>query len=112
MPVHYGSKEQNFVTISSPLGTQMPQAVGSAYALKGNIIYVSGNVRNPATYKMPRHSAKLPTRLVFRRIAATLDHVQTDYGILGNLQNHVGVSQYLCFLSTMTMHHTLYTQNE
>lgn len=25
MPVHYGSKELNFVTISSPLGTQMPQ---------------------------------------------------------------------------------------
>ena len=25
MPVHYGSTEHNFVTISSPLGTQMPQ---------------------------------------------------------------------------------------
>ena len=25
MPVHYGSKELNFVTISSPLATQMPQ---------------------------------------------------------------------------------------
>lgn len=25
MPVHYGSKELNFVTISSPLGTQLPQ---------------------------------------------------------------------------------------
>lgn len=35
MPVHYGSKELNFMTISSPLSTQMPQAVGSAYALKG-----------------------------------------------------------------------------
>ena len=34
MPVHYGSKEFNFVTISSPLGTQLPQAVGSAYAFK------------------------------------------------------------------------------
>uniref|UniRef100_A0A8C5MZ98 2-oxoisovalerate dehydrogenase subunit alpha n=1 Tax=Leptobrachium leishanense TaxID=445787 RepID=A0A8C5MZ98_9ANUR len=34
MPVHYGSKEQNFVTISSPLATQIPQAVGAAYALK------------------------------------------------------------------------------
>jgi len=34
MPVHYGSKELNFVTISSPLSTQMPQAVGSAYAFK------------------------------------------------------------------------------
>ncbi|XP_015517590.2 2-oxoisovalerate dehydrogenase subunit alpha, mitochondrial [Neodiprion lecontei] len=34
MPVHYGSKELNFVTISSPLTTQLPQAVGAAYALK------------------------------------------------------------------------------
>uniref|UniRef100_A0A915CRV2 2-oxoisovalerate dehydrogenase subunit alpha n=1 Tax=Ditylenchus dipsaci TaxID=166011 RepID=A0A915CRV2_9BILA len=34
MPVHYGSVEHNFVTISSPLTTQMPQAVGSAYAYK------------------------------------------------------------------------------
>ena len=25
MPVHYGSDELNFVTISSPLATQMPQ---------------------------------------------------------------------------------------
>ncbi len=34
MPVHYGSKKLNFHTISSPLGTQIPQAVGAAYALK------------------------------------------------------------------------------
>ncbi|KAJ2950859.1 hypothetical protein O0L34_g5218 [Tuta absoluta] len=34
MPVHYGSKQHNLVTISSPLATQMPQAVGAAYALK------------------------------------------------------------------------------
>jgi hypothetical protein len=25
MPVHYGSRQFNFVTISSPLATQMPQ---------------------------------------------------------------------------------------
>lgn len=35
MPVHYGSKQLNFVTISSPLATQIPQAAGAAYALKG-----------------------------------------------------------------------------
>lgn len=34
MPVHYGSKELNFQTISSPLATQLPQAAGAAYALK------------------------------------------------------------------------------
>ena len=34
MPVHYGSKNLNFVTISSTLATQMPQAVGAAYHLK------------------------------------------------------------------------------
>ncbi|CRK99412.1 CLUMA_CG012592, isoform A [Clunio marinus] len=34
MPVHYGSKKLNFMTISSPLSTQIPQAVGSAYVFK------------------------------------------------------------------------------
>lgn len=34
MPIHYGSKKYNFMTISSPLATQLPQAVGSAYAYK------------------------------------------------------------------------------
>lgn len=34
MPVHYGCRRLNFVTISSPLGTQTPQAAGAAYALK------------------------------------------------------------------------------
>ncbi|CAF1145628.1 unnamed protein product [Adineta steineri] len=34
MPVHYGSTNLSFVTISSTLATQMPQAVGSAYAYK------------------------------------------------------------------------------
>ncbi|XP_039755104.1 2-oxoisovalerate dehydrogenase subunit alpha, mitochondrial [Pararge aegeria] len=34
MPVHYGSKQRNIVTLSSPLATQMPQAVGAAYAFK------------------------------------------------------------------------------
>ncbi|KAL4709752.1 hypothetical protein ACJJTC_005555 [Scirpophaga incertulas] len=34
MPVHYGSRQLNLVTLSSPLATQMPQAVGAAYALK------------------------------------------------------------------------------
>jgi len=34
MPVHYGSKELNCVTVSSTLATQMPQASGAGYALK------------------------------------------------------------------------------
>ncbi|RUO26067.1 3-methyl-2-oxobutanoate dehydrogenase [Aliidiomarina minuta] len=34
MPVHYGSAELNFMTISSPLGTQIPQAAGYAYGQK------------------------------------------------------------------------------
>lgn len=44
MPIHYGHKQLNFVTISSPLATQLPQAVGSAYAYKlagnGNCVIV------------------------------------------------------------------------
>ena len=27
MPIHYGSKDLNFMTISSPLATQMPQGL-------------------------------------------------------------------------------------
>ncbi|GFN97149.1 2-oxoisovalerate dehydrogenase subunit alpha, mitochondrial [Plakobranchus ocellatus] len=34
MPVHYGCKDLHFVTISSTLATQMPQASGAAYAYK------------------------------------------------------------------------------
>ena len=33
MPCHYGSKALNFVTLSSVMATQMPQAVGTAYAM-------------------------------------------------------------------------------
>ena len=33
MPVHYGSKDLNFVTISSPLATQMPQVLLHAFCL-------------------------------------------------------------------------------
>ncbi|KAI0820458.1 branched-chain alpha-keto acid dehydrogenase E1-alpha subunit [Trametes gibbosa] len=34
MPVHYGSREFHYHTISSPLATQIPQAAGVGYALK------------------------------------------------------------------------------
>lgn len=34
MPVHYGSRALNYHTISSPLGTQIPQATGVAYKMK------------------------------------------------------------------------------
>ncbi|KAJ2575207.1 hypothetical protein GGH19_003185 [Coemansia sp. RSA 1807] len=34
MPIHYGTKELCFQTISSPLATQIPQAAGAAYAMR------------------------------------------------------------------------------
>ena len=34
MPIHYGSNELNYMTVSSPLGTQIPQATGYAYGQK------------------------------------------------------------------------------
>jgi pyruvate dehydrogenase E1 component alpha subunit len=34
MPCHYSFREENFVSISSPLGTQIPQAVGVARAMQ------------------------------------------------------------------------------
>jgi len=38
MPVHYGSRALQHHTVSSPLGTQLPQAVGAAYKLKVDAI--------------------------------------------------------------------------
>ncbi|XP_045816154.1 2-oxoisovalerate dehydrogenase subunit alpha 1, mitochondrial-like isoform X2 [Trifolium pratense] len=34
MPIHYGSNKHNYFTVSSPIATQLPQAVGAAYSLK------------------------------------------------------------------------------
>src|SRR5256886_10146817 len=34
MPSHYGSKDVHLVTVSSPVGTQIPQAVAAAWAAK------------------------------------------------------------------------------
>eukprot|EP00574_Skeletonema_japonicum_P003620 CAMPEP_0201716024 /NCGR_PEP_ID=MMETSP0593-20130828/2088_1 /ASSEMBLY_ACC=CAM_ASM_000672 /TAXON_ID=267983 /ORGANISM="Skeletonema japonicum, Strain CCMP2506" /LENGTH=543 /DNA_ID=CAMNT_0048205701 /DNA_START=219 /DNA_END=1850 /DNA_ORIENTATION=- len=34
MPIHYGSRALNYQTVSSPLGTQITQAVGAAYKFK------------------------------------------------------------------------------
>ncbi|KAK8681811.1 hypothetical protein V6N13_054212 [Hibiscus sabdariffa] len=34
MPIHYGSSKHNFITVSSPIATQLPQAAGVAYSLK------------------------------------------------------------------------------
>lgn len=34
MPVHYSFRDKNIVSISSPLGVQIPQATGAAYAAK------------------------------------------------------------------------------
>lgn len=42
MPIHYGSRKLAFHTISSPLATQLPQAVGAAYALSRE----QGGIRN------------------------------------------------------------------
>ncbi|VDP23863.1 unnamed protein product [Onchocerca flexuosa] len=55
MPIHYGSPEHHFVTISSPLATQLPQAVG-------------GGKQMPIHYGSPEHhfvtiSSPLATQL-------------------------------------------------
>lgn len=42
MPVHYGSRLLNFHTISSPLATQLPHAVGAAYAMKVGRVVEAG----------------------------------------------------------------------
>lgn len=46
MPIHYGSRALNFHTISSPLGTQLPQAVGVAYKNKLDILNMANSESN------------------------------------------------------------------
>lgn len=52
MPVHYGSVEHNFHFVSSPLATQIPQAVGAAYAIKreNREFVISGQRRCAAVF--------------------------------------------------------------
>lgn len=45
MPVHYGSKDLNIVTVSSPLCTQVPQASGAGYQYR-----IKGEDRIAVTY--------------------------------------------------------------
>lgn len=45
MPIHYGSKELNWVTVSSPLTTQVPQASGAGYGFR-----IDGEDRIAVTY--------------------------------------------------------------
>ena len=42
MPIHYGSRDLNFSTISSPLATQMPQGVSKQRILDLSPNYFSG----------------------------------------------------------------------
>ncbi|KAI3511327.1 hypothetical protein L1887_18478 [Cichorium endivia] len=34
MPIHYGSKKLNYITVASTVATQVPHAVGAAYSMK------------------------------------------------------------------------------
>ncbi|KAK9058284.1 hypothetical protein SSX86_023124 [Deinandra increscens subsp. villosa] len=34
MPIHYGSRKHNYITVASTVATQIPHAVGAAYSLK------------------------------------------------------------------------------
>uniref|UniRef100_A0AAG5CYF1 2-oxoisovalerate dehydrogenase subunit alpha n=1 Tax=Anopheles atroparvus TaxID=41427 RepID=A0AAG5CYF1_ANOAO len=68
MPVHYGSRKLNFVTISSPLATQIPQAAGAAYAFK----LQPNNKRCVVTYFGEGAASEGDTHAAFN-FAATLD---------------------------------------
>lgn len=49
MPVHYGSNALWYQTISSPLATQLPQAVGAAYAYKRGVGMAKGLGKTPSS---------------------------------------------------------------
>jgi hypothetical protein len=79
MPVHYGSREHNFQTISSPLATQIPQAAGAAYALKhqggGRCVicfFGDGSARYWHGGCTSRASARVRPRVCLRRAAKAM----------------------------------------
>ena len=47
MPVHYGSTEYRFVTISSPLATQMPQGKPFDNVYSQSVIQIKIKLSNP-----------------------------------------------------------------
>lgn len=73
MPVHYGSRQLNFVTISSPLATQIPQAVGSAYVFKRKlnndrcvvVYFGDGAASEGDTHAAMNFAATLETPVIF-----------------------------------------------
>ena len=59
MPCHFSSREQNFVSLSSPIGTQILQAMGAAWAakIKGDPVVVMGYMGDGATSATDFHAA-------------------------------------------------------
>lgn len=59
MPCHYGAVEQHFVTLSSPIGNQLPQAVGVAHGMRirGEDAVCMGYLGDGATSENDFHEA-------------------------------------------------------
>ena len=59
MPCHYGAAEQNYATLSSPIGNQLPQAVGVAMAMKarGDDAVAIGYIGDGGTSEGDFHTA-------------------------------------------------------
>ncbi len=59
MPCHYGAIEQHYATLSSPIGNQLPQAVGVAMAMqaRGTDAVCIGYMGDGATSENDFHSA-------------------------------------------------------
>jgi pyruvate dehydrogenase E1 component alpha subunit/2-oxoisovalerate dehydrogenase E1 component alpha subunit len=59
MPCHYGSHRFHFATLSSPIATQLPHAVGVAYAarLRGDDVVAAGFLGDGATSEGDFHVA-------------------------------------------------------
>ncbi|MGM0574406.1 MAG: thiamine pyrophosphate-dependent dehydrogenase E1 component subunit alpha [Myxococcota bacterium] len=59
MPCHYGAVEQHYATLSSPIGTQLPHAVGVAWAMKirGDDALCMGYMGDGATSENDFHTS-------------------------------------------------------
>ena len=68
MPIHYGSPELHVHTISSVLATQVPHAVGAAFALKVLGTFLPGS--SPKDISRPKAGRMWPSRFLGRELPA------------------------------------------
>lgn len=91
MPIHYGSKQLNYQTVSSPLATQLPHAAGAAYAMKVRCAAAQGKALH---MRQPMAGGGMPSDMLQR--VCFVRHM--GYQLAAALPHTHPLSQLMCML--------------